>query len=86
MDKKDQVARALFAVDHPGRNFDADIREDEREEWRTYAQVAIDALATGTDVKPEPKKAMEYVPPKPIPPPDVAKTRYPQSPFSARKK
>ena len=68
MEKKEQVARALFAVDHPGRNFDTDIREDEREEWRTYAQVAIDALATGTDIKePAPKKATDYVPPKPAP-------------------
>ncbi|GAA2772922.1 hypothetical protein [Saccharopolyspora taberi] len=43
----DRMARAMFNRNHPGRDYDADAGEAERELHRQDARVALDALAGG---------------------------------------
>lgn len=45
----ERVARALFNRNHPGRDYDSDAGEDERELHRADARAAIEALKGGGD-------------------------------------
>jgi len=62
------MAKAMFEVEHPGRNWDTDIRDDEREDWCRYAEAGLRAIekpapSPEEQVKAPAPKATDYKPP-----------------------